>query len=89
MKKRPPVVEYRYLQGKKLYVEKLMATEGMRTTPNKRIHIGSPVPFDTDEFLHRLPRLMTAAYKGEEDIIRFLVVEVVPTYHPAGEQELQ
>ena len=61
----------------------------MRTTPNKLIHIGSPIPFDTEEFLHRLPRLMTTAYKGEEDMIRSLVAEVVPTYHPAGEQELQ
>ena len=28
---------------------------------------------------------MTAAYDGREDIIRDLVSEVVPTYHPAGE----
>ena len=26
-----------------------MAEEGMNTTPNKLIHIGSPIPFDTEE----------------------------------------
>lgn len=48
--------------GEKLYEEKLMSEEGMRTTPNHLIHIGSPIPFDTDEFLHQLQMLMTAAY---------------------------
>jgi len=71
--------------GEKLYEEKLMAEEGMRTTPNKLIHIGSPIAFDTDEFLAQLPQLMTAAYEGEESTIRELVSSVVPTYHPAGE----
>ena len=59
--------------------------EGMRTTPNHLIHIGSPIPFDTDEFLHQLHVLMTAAYDGKEDTIRDLVAEVVPTFRPAGE----
>ena len=71
--------------GEKLYEETLMSEEGMRTTPNHLIHIGSPIPFDTDEFLHQLQMLMTAAYDGQEDSIRDLVAEVVPTYHPAGE----
>ena len=71
--------------GEKLYEEKLMSEEGMKTTPNHLIHIGSPIPFDTDEFLHQIQMLMTAAYDGQEDSIRDLVAEVVPTYHPAGE----
>lgn len=70
--------------GEKLYEEKLMSEEGLRTTPNHLIHIGSPIPFDTDEFLHQLKGLMTAAYNGEDEDIRALVAEVVPTYHPAG-----
>lgn len=70
--------------GEKLYEEKLMSEEGMRTTPNRLIHIGRPIPFDSDEFLHRLQGLMTAAYDGREDRIREMVAEVVPTYHPAG-----
>lgn len=71
--------------GEKLYEEKLMSEEGMRTTPNHLIHIGSPIPFDADEFLHQLQMLMTAAYDGQEDTIRDLVAEVVSTYQPAGE----
>ena len=71
--------------GEKLYEEKLMSEEGLRTTPNKLIHIGRPIPFDTDTFLTQLGELMNAAYNGREDIIRDLVAEVVPTFHPAGE----
>lgn len=71
--------------GEKLYEEKLMSEEGLRTTPNHLIHIGNPIPFDTDEFIQQLKLLMSAAYDGQEDRIRDLVEEVVPTYHPAGE----
>ena len=71
--------------GEKLYEEKLMSEEGMRSTPNHLIHIGSPIPFDTDEFLNQLKMLITAAYDGMDNTIRELVSEVVPTYHPAGE----
>ncbi len=68
--------------GEKLYEEKLMAEEGMRTTPNHLIHIGSPIAFDTDEFLRQLRALLEAAYNGEEDI-RSLVARTVTTYVPA------
>ena len=73
--------------GEKLYEEKLMEEEGMKTTPNHLIHIGKPIPFDTGEFLQQLWQLRSAAYAGQEDEIRGLVAEVVPTYHPAGEAE--
>ena len=69
--------------GEKLYEEKLMSEEGMKTTPNRLIHIGCPIPFDTDEFLQQLRMLMNAAYEGRDDQIRRLVAEVVPTYHYA------
>ena len=79
-------IEYTGLRpGEKLYEEKLMSEEGLRTTPNKLIHIGSPIPFDTDTFLGQLQTLMEAAYAGKEDEIRALVEGVVVTYHPAGE----
>ncbi len=71
--------------GEKLYEEKLMSEEGMKTTPNRLIHIGKPIPFDTDEFLSQLRVLMEVAYSGEEGRIRDLVASIVPTYHPAGE----
>lgn len=68
--------------GEKLYEEKLMDEEGMRTTPNKLIHIGNPIPFDADIFLKQLQELMIASYDGLEDSIRTMVAEIVTTYHP-------
>ncbi len=79
------MIEYTGLRpGEKLYEEKLMAEEGMKTTPNKLIHIGSPIPFDTEEFLGKLEELMKASYENRSDI-RELVAELVPTYQPAGQ----
>jgi FlaA1/EpsC-like NDP-sugar epimerase len=76
-------IEYTGLRaGEKLYEEKLMAEEGLKTTPNHLIHIGSPIPFDTDEFLNRLPGLMKAAYECREEDIRRLVAESVAVYWP-------
>ena len=65
--------------GEKLYEEKLMAEEGMKTTPNKLIHIGSPIPFDLEKFLGDLEDLAKASYSNREDICG-LVERVVPTY---------
>ena len=76
-------IEYTGLRpGEKLYEEKLMAEEGLKTTPNKLIHIGCPIPFDSDEFLKQLTVLMERAYENDENI-RTLVQEIVTTYHPA------
>ena len=78
-------IEYTGLRpGEKLYEEKLMSEEGMKTTPNHLIHIGKPIPFDSDEFLQNLQKLMHAAYEEQIDDIRDLVSAIVPTYHPAG-----
>ncbi len=77
-------IEYTGLRpGEKLYEEKLMSEEGLRTTPNKLIHIGNPIPFDIDTFLNQLQMLMNAAYDGKEKEIRSLVKSVVTTYHPS------
>lgn len=68
--------------GEKLYEETLMSEEGMRTTPNQLIYIGSPIPFDADTFLEQLRELMDVAYDGQEEKLRALVAEAVPTYRP-------
>ena len=70
--------------GEKLYEEKLMAEEGMKTTPNKLIHIGNPIPFDTDIFLGQLGHLMYISYDNDEMNVRKFVKEIVTTYIPAG-----
>lgn len=76
-------IEYTGLRpGEKLYEEKLMAEEGMKKTANELIHIGNPIPFDTDVFLEQLRKLMTAAYDNDPSICE-MVADMVPTYHPA------
>ncbi|MBR6337783.1 MAG: polysaccharide biosynthesis protein, partial [Ruminococcus sp.] len=77
-------IEYTGLRpGEKLYEEKLMAEEGLKKTENEKIHIGQPIPFDTDEFLEQLGGLMDAAYSNRKDI-RELVAGMVSTYHQEG-----
>ena len=58
-----------------------MSEEGLRKTENDLIHIGCPIPFDTDEFLKSLEELMLAAYNNTRDI-KDRVARVVTTYHP-------
>ena len=67
--------------GEKLYEEKLMAEEGLRKTDNALIHIGCPIPFDTDEFLGQLDNLVQAA-DANSNQIRDHVRKLVSTYHP-------
>lgn len=75
-------IEYVGLRpGEKLYEEKLMEEEGMKTTPNHLIHIGAPIPFDTGRFLVQLKELMDASY-GEVGDIRELVKLIIPAYQP-------
>ena len=75
-------IEYTGLRpGEKLYEEKLMAEEGLKKTDNDLIHIGMPIPFDTDTFLDGLRTLMDAAYSNDPNICT-LVEEMVSTYHP-------
>ena len=69
--------------GEKLYEEKLMSEEGLKRTENDLIHIGCPIPFDTDKFLGQLEGLMNCAYRNCGDI-REHVQEMVSTYHPAA-----
>lgn len=59
-----------------------MAEEGLTKTDNDLIHIGKPIPFDTDEFLQQMEKLAVVAYGNDPDI-RSYVEEIVPTYHAA------
>lgn len=76
-------IEYTGLRpGEKLYEEKLMAEEGMQQTKNKLIHIGHPLVFDENVFIHQMEELLEAANAGDENIRR-LVAGIVPTYRTA------
>lgn len=65
--------------GEKMYEELLMNEEGLRETANKMIHIGKPIEYNEEEFENQLERLKKAS-KNEEEDIRSLVKEIVPTY---------
>lgn len=78
-------LEYTGLRpGEKLYEEKLMAEEGIKKTDNELIHIGKPIPFDTEVFLKQLEKLAKASYENSDHIVE-MVEEIVTTFHPAGE----
>ncbi|MBR5798655.1 MAG: polysaccharide biosynthesis protein [Lachnospiraceae bacterium] len=66
--------------GEKLYEELLMAEEGMKETANKLIHIGKPIEIDEMRFFAQLKELKEAS-KSEEEDIRELIKEIVPTYN--------
>lgn len=66
--------------GEKLYEELLMAEEGMKETANKLIHIGKPIELDEMKFFVQLKELKEAS-KNEDEDIRELIKEIVPTYH--------
>ena len=65
--------------GEKLYEERLMAEEGMQSTPNQLISIGKPLDFDEDNLHKMIDRLYVEAY-NETDSIKKLVSELVTTY---------
>lgn len=76
-------VEYTGLRpGEKLYEEKLMAEEGMKTTENKLIFIGKPIDMDDEEFKKKLAKLDDDS-KEDDKNIRQYVMDIVPTYKPA------
>lgn len=45
-----------------------MAEEGLTKTDNDLIHIGKPIPFDTDEFLRQMEKLAVVAYGNDPDM---------------------
>jgi FlaA1/EpsC-like NDP-sugar epimerase len=73
-------IEYTGLRpGEKLFEEKLMAEEGLKTTANKLIFIGCPIHFDSNEFIQKLQQLMLVAYNNNDDI-KHSVANIVTTY---------
>lgn len=76
------MVEYTGLRpGEKLFEELLMDEEGLQDTENKLIHIGKPIEMNDEWFKMKLKQLDEAAYR-EEQSMKSIVAEIVPTYHP-------
>jgi len=77
-------IEYTGLRpGEKLYEEKLMAEEGMKTTENKLIFIGKPIEMDDEAFIKNLAKLDDDSKEDDENIRQY-VMEMVPTYKPGA-----
>ena len=66
--------------GEKLYEELLMDEEGLQSTDNKLIHLGKPIDFDEELFIHQLEELDELS-RMDSPKIKEKVMEVVPTYH--------
>ena len=66
--------------GEKLYEELLMDEEGLQSTDNELIHIGKPIDFDEELFVHQLEELDELS-RMDSPKIKEKVMEVVPTYH--------
>ena len=64
--------------GEKMYEEMLMKEEGMKSTPNKLIHIGRPIEIKKT-FLSELDNLIAASQKNPDDI-KSKVAKIVDTY---------
>ena len=65
--------------GEKLYEEILMDEEGLKETPNKLIHIGKPIKFDSKKFEKNLKNLIKSSYENKNDI-KEKVAKIVTTY---------
>lgn len=65
--------------GEKIREELLMDAEGLKKTSNKKIFIGMPISMDEQVFFAKLAELKRAL-EHEEQCIRQLVLDLVPTY---------
>ena len=75
-------IEYTGLRpGEKLYEEKLMAEEGLKTTSNNLIHIGMPIAFDTDVFIKEMKEFVLLSNTENDALIVETIKRVVTTYH--------
>lgn len=65
--------------GEKLYEERLMEEEGLKTTENNRISVAQPIVMDDVAFFDALMDLKDAVYE-ETESVRKMVKDIVPTY---------
>ena len=65
--------------GEKLYEERLMEEEGLKTTENNRISVARPIVMDDVAFFDALMELKDAVYE-ETESVRRMVKDIVPTY---------
>ena len=69
--------------GEKLYEELLMGEEGLQATKHNKIHIAEPMDIDMKmikDKLGKLQNLLNNEKNGNEEKIKGIIKEVVPTY---------
>lgn len=71
--------------GEKLYEELLINEKNLVETPNKRIFVAQMGAIDPIDACRKIKKLIDKAYEETEDI-RSTIKEVVPEYHPNGEE---
>lgn len=71
--------------GEKLYEELLINEKNLVETPNKRIFVAQMGAIDPIDACRKIKKLIDTAYE-ETDDIRSAIKEVVPEYHPNGEE---
>ncbi len=77
-----PIVYTGLRPGEKLYEELLLSGEGMQKTANDLIYIGGEADFDAEHLDERLDLLRTLR-EGEDERLRMMIAQMVPTYHRA------
>ena len=71
--------------GEKLYEELLMSEEGLTKTAHSKIFIGKPTFADYEEMKRNLGQLSSCVDSGNDDELRKILSQVVPTYMPNDE----
>lgn len=71
--------------GEKLYEELLMKEEGLRKTAHSKIFVGQPIDIDIYNLLENLEKLGKAMLE-DDDTVKTIVSEVVPTYRYSGKK---
>jgi FlaA1/EpsC-like NDP-sugar epimerase len=66
--------------GEKLYEELLMAEEGLKTTANSKIFVGSPIDVNPDSLFNSLEKLKSAADSGSRDELTDILHTLVPGF---------
>ena len=73
--------------GEKLYEELLMDEEGLKNTENSKIFIGQPIFTNMETLKKSLDKLEKAMVSDDNEYIKDVVAEVVPTYVRHPEQQ--
>lgn len=78
-------IEYTGLRpGEKLYEELLMDEEGIQKTKSKKIYIGHPIEFNTEEFKTQLDELWGLCQEADGVEIVAMLSKMVPTFKRQG-----